>query len=132
MDKGFKNQILRDDETSYGGISHVDETLGDFCKSGGIDIEKTSLKEMNIMLRECGICPLFEDEKMDFACLIAYYLGQKDMYGLCDSLSVLGKITSYVNDYEFIADENGDISPYDVYDDALLISNKIFKEAKNE
>lgn len=54
-----RNVFLEDDETDFGGISFIGETLLDFMLS--IPMPLTSTKEeIDKALKECGIKPLFE------------------------------------------------------------------------
>lgn len=54
-----RNVLLEDDETDFGGISFIGETLLDFMLS--IPMPLTSTKEeIDKALKECGIKPLFE------------------------------------------------------------------------
>lgn len=55
----MRNVLLEDDETDFGGISFIGETLLDFMLS--IPMPLTSTKEeIDKALKECGIKPLFE------------------------------------------------------------------------
>ena len=58
MNIKLKNYLLEDDETPYGGTEFEGETLGEFCEEIGLDLETTSLKEVNESLVECGIKPI--------------------------------------------------------------------------
>jgi hypothetical protein len=54
-----RNVLLEDDETDFGGISFIGETLLDFMLS--IPMPFTSSKEeIDKALKECGIKPIFE------------------------------------------------------------------------
>lgn len=132
MDKRFVSLVLEDDETAYGGISHVGETLGEFCEEMNIDIEKTSINDINIALSECGIRPLFERERMNLASLIAYYIGTLDKEFLFENLRSMVRIEKIVEDYEFVADDEGFISTDDAYDFAAMIADKFIKEYSKE
>lgn len=126
MDKGFANMKLEDDCTTTGGIAYVGETLGEFC--GETNLEDITLAELNEQLRICGIKPLFEKEKTDLACLIAYYIGTMDKDGLADRIHVMCSISDKIADYEFVADSNGDISTDVAYDDAYRIATEIMND----
>jgi len=54
----FRNIVLEDDNTSFGGTSHAGETLGEFMDEVGLT-EKDTFKTVNNALKECGIKPLF-------------------------------------------------------------------------
>lgn len=48
------NTELKDDESLYGGISFIGETVNDFLEDLGLD-KNISLVELNGYLNECGI-----------------------------------------------------------------------------
>ena len=52
--KDFLDYKLKDDNTEFGGISHIGETLGDFIAEVGI----SDIDDINIILKECGIEPI--------------------------------------------------------------------------
>lgn len=60
----WRNILLEDDQSEFGGISHIGETLGDFLDEEFEDsdrIVKTHpLDFINKMLVECGIMPIKE------------------------------------------------------------------------
>ena len=50
------NIVLHDDfSVPSGGIDYEGETLGEFFESIGVDFTILSTKEINSVLRECGI-----------------------------------------------------------------------------
>lgn len=55
--ENVKDVFLKDDETSTGGVSHANETVGDFCADEDIDLH-TSIDDLNNTLKECGIKPV--------------------------------------------------------------------------
>ena len=62
----WRDILLKDDSTEFGGISHIGETLGEFLDGEFEDsdrIVKTQpLSFINEMLVECGIMPIKEVE----------------------------------------------------------------------
>jgi len=54
-----RNVLLEDDETDFGGISFIGETLLDFMLSVHMPFTSTK-EEIDKALKECGIRPLFE------------------------------------------------------------------------
>ena len=50
----YKEIILQDDDTPYGGTAYIDETLGEFMNSIGLK-ETHTMKRLNIALKNCGI-----------------------------------------------------------------------------
>ena len=50
----YEEIILQDDDTPYGGTAYVDETLGEFMDSIGLE-GTHSMKQLNIALKDCGI-----------------------------------------------------------------------------
>ena len=52
--KDFLDYKLKDDNTEFGGISHIGETLEDFIAEVGI----SNIDDINIALKECGIEPI--------------------------------------------------------------------------
>lgn len=50
----YEEIILQDDDTPYGGTAYVDETLGEFMDSIGLE-GTDSMKQLNIALKDCGI-----------------------------------------------------------------------------
>ena len=52
--KDFLDYKLKDDNTEFGGISHIGETLGDFIAEVGI----SNIDDINIALKECSIEPI--------------------------------------------------------------------------
>ena len=55
--KDFLDYELKDDNTEFGGISHVGETLGDFIAEVGMS-ETCDIDDINKILKECGIEPI--------------------------------------------------------------------------
>lgn len=53
----FLNYPIEDNQTSYGGKSNADETLGDFLADVGHN-ESTDMELANIALTECGCEPI--------------------------------------------------------------------------
>jgi len=49
--------VLEDDDSPYGGVAFLGETVGDFI---GDDSDITTIKELNEALVECGIKPITE------------------------------------------------------------------------
>ena len=64
LESDWRNILLEDDSTEFGGISYIGETLGDFLDGEFEDsdrIVKTQpLDFINKMLVECGIMPIKE------------------------------------------------------------------------
>ena len=57
----YHNIILEDDDTKFGGISFVGETVLDFIlEIGAYKID--TLRELNSKLKECGIKEIHDDE----------------------------------------------------------------------
>ena len=52
--KDFLDYKLKDDNTEFGGISYIGETLGDFIAEVGI----SNIDDINKALKECGIEPI--------------------------------------------------------------------------
>lgn len=52
--KDFLDYKLKDDNTEFGGISYIGETLGDFIA----EVEISDIDDVNIILKECGIEPI--------------------------------------------------------------------------
>lgn len=52
--KDFLDYELKDDNTEFGGISYIGETLGDFIA----EVEISDIDDINIILKECGIEPI--------------------------------------------------------------------------
>lgn len=52
--KDFLDYELKDDNTEFGGISYIGETLGDFIA----EVEVCDIDNINIILKECGIEPV--------------------------------------------------------------------------
>ena len=52
--KDFLDYKLKDDNTEFGGISYIGETLGDFVAEVGI----SNIDDINKALKECGIEPI--------------------------------------------------------------------------
>lgn len=50
----YKEIILRDDNTPYGGTAYIDETLGEFMDDIGLK-ENNSIEQLNMALKNCGI-----------------------------------------------------------------------------
>lgn len=50
----YKNIILEDDDTPWGGVAYCDETLGEFMDSVGLTKENT-MNILNLILKNCGI-----------------------------------------------------------------------------
>ena len=50
--------VLKDDDNSYGGVSFPGETLKDFLNDVDINPDSISLKEVDQILKECGIKPV--------------------------------------------------------------------------
>ena len=55
--KDFLDYKLKDDNTEFGGISYIGETLEDFIAEVGIS-ETCSINDINKALKECGIEPI--------------------------------------------------------------------------
>lgn len=55
--KDFLDYELQDDETNFGGISYVGETLKDFIAEVGLN-ENTAMRYVNASLKQCGIKPI--------------------------------------------------------------------------
>lgn len=55
--KEFLDYELQDDNTEFGGISYVGETLKDFIADVELN-ENDSIEYVNSVLRECGIKPI--------------------------------------------------------------------------
>lgn len=58
LGKDYKDIELEDDNTEFGGIDFVGETLGHFLDT--IEEEPKTLEELNKILKECGIKELKE------------------------------------------------------------------------
>lgn len=58
----FLSTILEDDETQYGGVSCLGETLDNFLSETGLEIPSVItfewIEDINTTLKECGIKPL--------------------------------------------------------------------------
>lgn len=54
--ESYYSYVLEDDSTPYGGVAFSGETLRDFIETSGERF--TSLKEVNVALKECGIRPI--------------------------------------------------------------------------
>ena len=52
--KDFLDYELKDDNTEFGGISHIGETLGDFIA----EVEVCDIDDIHKILQECGIEPI--------------------------------------------------------------------------
>lgn len=52
--KDFLDYELKDDNTEFGGISYIGETLEDFIA----EVEISDIDDINIILKECGIEPI--------------------------------------------------------------------------
>ena len=52
--KDFLDYELKDDNTEFGGISYIGETLGDFIA----EVEVSNIDDINKILKECGIEPI--------------------------------------------------------------------------
>lgn len=52
--KDFLDYELKDDNTEFGSISYIGETLGDFIA----EVEISDIDDINIILKECGIEPI--------------------------------------------------------------------------
>ena len=52
--KDFLDYKLKDDNTEFGGISYIGETLGDFIAEVGI----SDIDDVNKALKVCGIEPI--------------------------------------------------------------------------
>ena len=52
--KDFLDYKLKDDNTEFGGISYIGETLGDFIA----EVEVCDIDDINKALKECGIEPI--------------------------------------------------------------------------
>ena len=50
----YRDIILEDDDTPWGGVAHCDETLGEFMDSVGL-IEDNTIDILNLALKNCGI-----------------------------------------------------------------------------
>ena len=50
----YKEIILQDDDTPYGGTAYIDETLGEFMDSIGLE-GTHNMDELNTALKDCGI-----------------------------------------------------------------------------
>ena len=55
--KDFLDYELKDDNTEFGGISYIGETLGDFIAEVGIS-ETCDIDDVNKALTVCGIEPI--------------------------------------------------------------------------
>lgn len=55
--KDFLNYKLQDDETEFGGVSHIGETLKDFIVESMLN-EDTAMRYVNAALKRCGIKPI--------------------------------------------------------------------------
>lgn len=55
--KDFLDYELQDDETEFGGVAFVGETLKDFIAEVELD-EDTDIEVVNVALKECGIKPI--------------------------------------------------------------------------
>lgn len=51
------NQELEDDSTKFGGIAYYRETLREFIEDANLN-ENATLKELDEVLKKCGIKPL--------------------------------------------------------------------------
>ena len=52
--KDLLDYELKDDNTEFGGISYIGETLGDFIS----EVEVSNIDDINKILKECGIEPI--------------------------------------------------------------------------
>lgn len=52
--KDFLDYKLKDDNTEFGGISYIGETLRDFVA----EVEIYDIDDINKILKECGIEPI--------------------------------------------------------------------------
>lgn len=50
----FAELKLKDDETSTGGISHSEETLGEFMETCGLKPDDY-INELGFAMKECGV-----------------------------------------------------------------------------
>ena len=66
--KDFLDYILEDDETEFGGVAFVGETLKDFIEEVGLSMDN-DIKSINVALKQCGIKPIFsaEDLALEYA-----------------------------------------------------------------
>lgn len=55
--KDFLDYKLKDDNTEFGGISYIGETLGDFIAEVGMS-ETCDIDNVNKALKVCGIEPI--------------------------------------------------------------------------
>ena len=74
MEKSYLKEILKDDNTTNGGISFLGETLQDFLDDLGIDYRDTTLKEVNSLLAENGIKPIKKQESKSMKAIIVKQL----------------------------------------------------------
>ena len=54
LGNNYREIILQDDDTPYGGTAYIDETLGEFMDSIGLEGTQ-SMKQLNIAVKDCGI-----------------------------------------------------------------------------
>lgn len=54
-------KLKEDDQSPYGGLSHREETLGEFMDDLE-PLEKLTLEDVNIALKSCGILPINESD----------------------------------------------------------------------
>lgn len=55
--KDFLKYELIDDNTNFGGISYIGETLQNFIEEVGMN-ETDNMEDVNKALKECGIQPI--------------------------------------------------------------------------
>lgn len=53
----FKNYVLEDSTSEFGGVSYVGETLDEFMEELGLPMDTPMIK-VNEILEECGIKPI--------------------------------------------------------------------------
>ena len=57
--KDFLDYKLKDDNTEFGGISHIGETLREFISEVGMS-ETCDIDDVNKALKVCGIEPIVD------------------------------------------------------------------------
>lgn len=55
--KKYLNVALKDDDTPYGGIGFMGETLKDFLLEIGAPLD-SPMDKVNIWLKDCGLMPI--------------------------------------------------------------------------
>lgn len=54
----YMDYVLEDDDTPFGGVGYLGETVEDFLLSVGSNGNIATVEQLNEMLVECGIKPI--------------------------------------------------------------------------